>query len=63
MCDRLWVLDTGTIGIDETTVQACPYTLNIFDLKTDKIIRKYKLRSDDINEVYKSVCICFISDF
>ncbi|XP_070151673.1 yellow-y [Polyergus mexicanus] len=49
-CDRLWVLDTGTIGIDETTVQACPYTLNVFDLKTDKVIRQYKLRSEDINQ-------------
>ncbi|XP_025266133.1 protein yellow [Camponotus floridanus] len=49
-CDRLWVLDTGTIGIGDTTVQACPYTLNIFDLRTDKIIRQYRLRSDDINQ-------------
>ncbi|XP_063989276.1 protein yellow-like [Diachasmimorpha longicaudata] len=48
-CDRLWVLDTGTIGIGNTTVQACPYTLNVFDLTTDKILRQYKLRPDDIN--------------
>ncbi|KAL2734000.1 protein yellow [Vespula squamosa] len=50
VCDRLWVLDTGTIGIGDTTVQACPYTLNIFDLNTDKILRQYKLRPDDINQ-------------
>ncbi|CAD6208790.1 GSCOCG00003598001-RA-CDS [Cotesia congregata] len=49
-CDRLWVLDTGTIGIGNTTVQACPYTLNVFDLKTDKVLRKYRLRPDDINQ-------------
>ncbi|XP_066583841.1 protein yellow-like [Prorops nasuta] len=49
-CNRLWVLDTGTIGIEDTTVQACPYTLNIFDLTTDKIIRKYQLRPEDINQ-------------
>ncbi|XP_051172955.1 protein yellow-like [Leptopilina boulardi] len=49
-CDRLWVLDTGTIGIGNTTVQACPYTLNVFDLTTDKLIRQYKLRPDDINQ-------------
>ncbi|XP_034952021.1 protein yellow-like [Chelonus insularis] len=49
-CDRLWVLDTGTIGIGNTTIQACPYTLNIFDLTTDKIIRKYPLKPDDINQ-------------
>lgn len=51
-CDRLWVLDTGTIGIGDTTVQACPYTLNIFDLNTDKILRQYRLRPDDINQVW-----------
>ncbi|XP_014616127.1 PREDICTED: protein yellow-like [Polistes canadensis] len=50
VCDRLWVLDTGTIGIGDTTVQACPYTLNIFDLTTDKILRQYRLRPEDINQ-------------
>ncbi|XP_012279572.1 protein yellow [Orussus abietinus] len=50
VCDRLWVLDTGTIGIGNTTVQACPYTLNVFDLTTDKILRQYTLRPDDINQ-------------
>jgi len=45
-------LDTGTIGIDETTVQVCPYTLNVFDLTTDKLLRQYRLRSEDINQVY-----------
>ncbi|XP_076654785.1 protein yellow-like [Halictus rubicundus] len=50
-CDRLWVLDTGTIGIGNTTVQACPYTLNVFDLTTDKILRQYRLRPEDINMI------------
>ncbi|XP_032664541.1 protein yellow-like isoform X2 [Odontomachus brunneus] len=49
-CNRLWVLDTGTIGIAETTIQACPYTLNVFDLTTDKILRQYQLRPQDINQ-------------
>lgn len=51
ICDRLWVLDTGTIGIDETTIQVCPYTLNVFDLTTDKLLRQYRLRLQDINQV------------
>lgn len=50
-CDRLWVLDTGTIGIGDTTVQACPYTLNVFDLNTDRVLRQYRLRPEDINSV------------
>lgn len=52
-CDRLWVLDTGTIGIGETTMQACPYTLNVFDLTTDKVLRQYTLRPEDINQVQR----------
>jgi len=59
-CDRLWVLDTGTIGIGETTMQACPYTLNVFDLKTDKLLRQYRLRSEDINQVSSFFLVCLI---
>ncbi|XP_014486921.1 PREDICTED: protein yellow-like [Dinoponera quadriceps] len=50
VCDRLWVLDTGTVGLGDTTVQVCPYTLNVFDLTTDKILRQYRLRPQDINQ-------------
>ncbi|OXU27142.1 hypothetical protein TSAR_003267 [Trichomalopsis sarcophagae] len=50
VCDRLWVLDVGTIGIGNTTVQACPYTLNVFDLTTDKLLRQYRLRPEDVNQ-------------
>lgn len=39
------------MGIGDTTVQACPYTLNVFDLTTDKILRQYRLRSEDVNQV------------
>lgn len=49
-CDRLWVLDTGTFGIDNTTQNPCPYALNIFDLRTNQRIRRYELRAEDINE-------------
>ena len=48
-CDRLWVLDTGVYGYDNTSVNVCPYSINVFDLKTNKVIRKYDLKPDDIN--------------
>lgn len=48
-CDRLWVLDTGTFGIGNTTQNPCPYALNIYDLKTDKRIRRYEFRPEDTN--------------
>lgn len=32
-------------------MQVCPYTLNVFDLATDKLLRRYMLRPEDINQV------------
>lgn len=49
-CGRLWVLDTGTVGIGNTTQQLCPYALNIFDLKTNTRLRRYELRPEDTNQ-------------
>lgn len=37
-CDRLWVLDSG--GIDDT--RYCPPQLISYDLKTDKILSRYR---------------------
>lgn len=48
-CGRLWVLDTGTIGIGNTTQNVCPYSINVYDLKTDVRIRRYELRPEDTN--------------
>ncbi|CAH0560780.1 unnamed protein product [Brassicogethes aeneus] len=48
-CDRLWVLDTGTFGIGNTTQNPCPYALNIFDLKTNQRLRRYEFRPEDTN--------------
>lgn len=48
-CGRLWVLDTGTIGIGNTTQQVCPYAINVFDLRTNTKIRRYEFRPEDTN--------------
>ncbi|KAI5634340.1 major royal jelly protein domain-containing protein [Phthorimaea operculella] len=47
-CDRLWVLDTGTYGYDPNVTNVCPYSLNVYDLKTDRRIRRYVFRPEDI---------------
>lgn len=49
-CNRLWVLDVGTIGIGEDTRQVCPYSINIYDLTTNTRIKKYVLRDEDTNK-------------
>lgn len=48
-CDRLWVLDTGTFGIGNTTSNPCPYAINVIDLNTNKRIRRYEFRKEDTN--------------
>ncbi|EDW66362.1 protein yellow [Drosophila virilis] len=48
-CGRLWVLDTGTVGIGNTTTNPCPYAVNVFDLTTNTRIRRYVLRAEDTN--------------
>ncbi|KAK9508591.1 hypothetical protein O3M35_006119 [Rhynocoris fuscipes] len=48
-CDRLWVLDSGTVGIGNTTQQVCPYALHAFNLKNDRHIMRYQFKDDDIN--------------
>lgn len=45
----MWVLDTGTVGIGNTTQNLCPYALNVFDLATDRRIRRYEFRPEDTN--------------
>ncbi|ALC48634.1 y [Drosophila busckii] len=48
-CGRLWVLDTGTVGIGNTTTNPCPYAVNVFDLTTNTRIRRYELQPADTN--------------
>lgn len=38
-CDRLWAMDSGAIGNNQT----CPPQLLAFDLKTNNLIRRFKV--------------------
>lgn len=39
----------GTIGIGNTTENVCPYAVNVFDLQTNRRLRRYELRPEDTN--------------
>ncbi len=43
-------MDTGTVGIGNTTQNLCPYALNVIDLATDRRIRRYEFRPEDTNQ-------------
>lgn len=42
-CDRLWVLDTGLSDILGQVEQFGPNQLLVFDLKTDKLLRRFEI--------------------
>lgn len=45
-CDRLWVLDTGLADILGNPEQQAPPALLIYDLKTDRLLRKFVIPAD-----------------
>lgn len=63
-CDRLWVMDTGLADILGSPKQIAPPALVIFDLKTDRLIRRYVFPSSDLKSdtffanVVSIRCIC-----
>jgi len=49
-CDRLWVMDTGLADILGNPMQIAPPALVIFDLTSDKLIRRYTFPESHIKE-------------
>lgn len=49
-CDRLWVMDTGLADILGNPKQIAPPALVIFDLNTDKLIRRFSFPADQTKE-------------
>lgn len=49
-CDRLWVMDTGVANITGARKAIAKPSLVIFDLKTDKLLRRYFLKDTDIKK-------------
>ncbi|XP_063921680.1 protein yellow [Zophobas morio] len=49
-CDRLWVMDTGLADIFGEGKQVTPQAIVVFDLKTDKLLRRYNLKEHDYKD-------------
>ncbi|XP_057653924.1 protein yellow-like [Diorhabda carinulata] len=48
VCDRLWVIDSGSFDFFNNTKQVSPPSILIFDLNTDTLLRKYYLADGDV---------------
>lgn len=58
-CGRLWVIDSGLIDVTIKPKQVCPPQILIFDLKTDKLVRRHVLNEKDIKEdsLYSNIVV------
>lgn len=50
VCDRLWVLDTGLADILGDPHQVTGNAIVVFDLKTDKLIRRFTIPKNQVKE-------------
>lgn len=49
-CDRLWVMDSGLADILGSPKQWAPNSIAVFDLNTDKLIRRFSIPADQVKE-------------
>ena len=49
-CDRLWVMDSGLADILGSPKQWAPNSIAVFDLNTDKLIRRFAIPEDQVKE-------------
>ena len=61
-CDRLWLVDTGVEDRLGSLKQLAPPTIFIFDLKTDKLIRKFVIpRNQQVEDPNTSYFVNIVS--
>ena len=49
-CDRLWVMDSGLADILGSPKQWAPNSIAVFDLNTDKLIKRFVIPADQVKE-------------
>jgi Major royal jelly protein len=49
-CDRLWVMDSGLADILGAPKQWAPNSIAVFDLNTDKLIRRFVIPADQVKD-------------
>jgi hypothetical protein len=49
-CDRLWVMDSGLADILGSPKQWAPNSIAVYDLNTDKLIKRFVIPDDQVKE-------------
>ncbi|XP_050431938.1 protein yellow-like [Adelges cooleyi] len=63
-CDRLWVLDTGSIDLAKSVNQICPTKLDVFNLKTNRHVRRFIFPSAQVSKdsLFTNIVVEIIND-
>lgn len=63
-CDRLWVLDTGAINLASGVEQLCPLKIDVFDLKTDRLVKRFIVPSNQTSKdsLFTNIVVEIIND-
>lgn len=58
-CGRLWVLDSGQIEVTVKPKQVCPPQIVVFDLKTNKMVKRHVIKQEFIKEdsLYSNIVV------
>lgn len=63
-CNRLWVLDTGAINLATKVDQICPAKLDVFDLNTDRHIKRFNIPANQTlkDSLFTNIVVEIIND-
>nr|CAD7429448.1 unnamed protein product [Timema monikensis] len=58
-CGRLWVIDTGMVDILVKGRQICPHQILVFDIRTSKLVTRYRIPEEDLksNSVLPTIAV------
>lgn len=63
-CDRLWVLDTGAINLANAVDQICPVKLDVFDLNTDRLVKRFVIPTNQTSKdsLFSNIVVETVND-
>nr|CAD7439552.1 unnamed protein product [Timema bartmani] len=58
-CGRLWVIDTGMVDILVEGRQICPHQILVFDIRTSKLVTRYRIPEEDLksNSILPTIAV------
>ncbi|VVC35640.1 Six-bladed beta-propeller, TolB-like,Major royal jelly protein/protein yellow [Cinara cedri] len=63
-CDRLWVLDSGAINLAKRVDQICPVKLDVFDLNTNRLVKRFVIPKNQTSKdsLFTNIVVEILND-